>query len=117
MAKGYLDALLNALPADIKRVIVPAFHYVADNWRLGDGDRATNAQWYRFTAVTSSNAGTEFSIRHGLNEKPSKLIPVLDLNSVGSQLVPLVVSRAPDAQRVYLSSSSTGASVVFYLEV
>lgn len=116
-ARGYLESLLNTLPNDIKRVLVPAFQYVTDTWRLGDGDRASNAQWFKFSSTTASVSGTEFSIKHGLNEKPSKLIPVLDLNSVGSQLVPLTVSRAPDVQRIYLTSTSTSAVFICYLEL
>jgi hypothetical protein len=33
----------------------------------------------------------------------------LRLDQVNSQLVPLTVSQAPDAQRIYLKSASTGA--------
>lgn len=90
--------------------------YLQDNWRLGDGTRAANAQWYKFTAVSSSVAGTEFSVSHGQGQAPSKLIPVLDLTNIGSRLVPLTVTRTPDAQRVYLSSSDTSATMTFYLE-
>lgn len=116
MAKGYVDQLLNTLPSEVRRPIMAAFQYVQDNWRLGDGARANNAQWYKFTAVTSATANTEFSILHGQGQAPTKLIPVLDLTSVGSQLVPLVVSRQPDDQRVYLSSGSTSAGLTVYLE-
>lgn len=117
MAKGYVATLLNTLPADIKGPITQAFDYVQDSWRLGDGARATNAQLYKFTSTTAATANEEFSIRHGLGQLPSKVIPVLDLNQVGSQVVPLVVSRAPDEQRVYLKSSSTGAVFQIYVEI
>lgn len=112
-----MATLLNALPADIKGPVTQAFDYTQDNWRLGDGVRATNAQWYKFSSTTAATANEEFSIRHGLGQVPSKVIPVLDLNSVGSQIVPLTVSRAPDEQRVYLKSSSTGAVFLIYVEV
>lgn len=115
-APGYLLTLLNALPSDIKKVLVPAFDYVTGTWRLGDGTKATNALWYRVSATTSSNANTEFSVAHGLDSAPTKLIPIVDLTVVGAQLVPLSVSRAPDDKRVYLTSSSTGAAITFYLE-
>lgn len=117
-SKGYLESLLNALDADTKKVLVPAFQYVVDNWRLGDGDRASNAQWYKFSSTTAATANDEFSIHHGLNQIPSKLIQVLDLNAVGSKFVgDLTVSRAPDVQRVYLKSASTSAAFLAYLEV
>lgn len=115
-AKGYTDQILNTLPAEIRRPLMAAFQYVQDNWRLGDGARATNAQLYKFTGTTHATANTEFSIRHGQGEIPSKVLPVLDLNAVGSQFVTLAVTRAPDAQRIYLSSPSTSAFITFYAE-
>ena len=115
-SKGYVQSLLNTLPPDIKNVLIPAFDYLAENWRLGDADRASNAQLYKINSTTATVAGTAFSIVHGLGAAPSKLIPVLDLNAVGSQLVPLTVSRAPDARRVYLTSTSTNAVFQCYVE-
>src|SRR5438105_11090843 len=105
--KGFLDTYLNALPQEIRYPLSQAFQYLADNWRLGDDRRAQNAQWYQVTSTTASVANTEFSIVHGLATAPKWLVPVLDLNSVNAQLVPLQVSKAPDAQRVYLKSTST----------
>ena len=116
MAKGYVDQVLNTLPAEVRRPIMAALQYMQDNWRLGDGVRASNAQWYKFAVTSDAVAGTEFSILHGQGQTPSKLIPVVDLTSIGSQLVPLTVTRAADNQRVYLSSSSTSAAMTVYLE-
>jgi hypothetical protein len=116
-SRGYIATLLNSLPANIKTQLTEAFDYAQTSWRLGDGARATNAQLYKFNSTTAATANEEFSIRHGMGMLPSKLVPVLDLNQVGSQIVPLVVSRAPDEQRVYLKSSSTGAVFQVYLEV
>lgn len=118
MAKGYVQALLNALPSDLRAPLVAVFDYLQDSWRLGDGARATNAQWYKFVSTTASVAGTEFSIQHGLGQTPSKLIQVLDVTSTLAQFVTLRTTRAADAQRVYLSStSSTSAVFTAYLEV
>lgn len=116
MAKGYIQTLLNALPAEVRPILLNAFDYVQSSWRLGTGARATNAQWFRISGTTSSNANTEFSILHGMDVAPATLIPVLDLNAVNSQLVPLTVSKAPDTKRVYLTSSSTGAVITVYVE-
>jgi hypothetical protein len=115
--KGYVQTLLNAVPSEFRTQLQAAFDYVQDNWRLGDGARATNAQLYKFEGTTAAVAGEEFSIRHGMGQAPTKLIPVLNLNSINSQIVPLVVSRAPDAQRIYLTSSSTSAAFEVYVEV
>lgn len=116
MARGYIQTLLNNLPADLRPSLTAAFDYLQDNFRLGDGARATNAQWYRFSSTTATTANQEFSIRHAAGQTPSKLIPVLDLTQIGSQIVPLTVSRAPDDQRLYLKSSSTGAVFEVYVE-
>lgn len=114
--KGYVDSLLNTLDSDTKKTLIPAFEHVIDTAALGDDTKATNFLWYRLTGTTASVANTEFSIEHGLDHAPSKLIPIMDLTGVGSQLVPLVVSRASDQRRVYLKSSSTGAAISFYVE-
>lgn len=116
MARGYISTILNPLEASLKRVLIPAFDYLQDNWRLGTGTRATNAQWYRIESTTASVANTEFSVAHGLGVAPHTLIPVLDLTQVGANLVPLTVSRAADTERIYLKSSSTGAVVTFFVE-
>jgi hypothetical protein len=116
MASGYVDTLLNALPADMKRVLTQVFEYTSNNWKVGTGPRATNAQWYRFESTTASVANTEFTVRHGLGAAPHTLIPVLDVTQTGASLVPLTVTRAADAERLYLASSSTSVAVTFFLE-
>jgi len=116
MAKGYIATLLNALAPDVKRVLVPAFDFIQDNWKLGTGARAINAQWYRVESTTAAVANEEFSVAHGLGVAPHTLIPVLDLQTEGAQLPTLTVSRAADEKRVYLSSPSTGAVVTFFVE-
>lgn len=116
MASGYVDTLLNSLPADLKRTLTQVFDYLQNNWKVGTGPRASNAQWYRIESTTASVANTEFSVRHGLGVAPHTLIPVVDLTQAGAGLVPLTVSRAADAERVYLKSSSTGVVLTFFVE-
>jgi len=90
-----------------------AFTYTYGNLSIGASDRgkAGNFLLYYIDGTTSSNANQEFSIAHGLEGTPSVLIPVMQLNQVGSMLVPLTVSRAADNKRVYLKSSSTSAAI------
>lgn len=117
-SKGYIDQLLNRLPSEQRRPLTTAFQYVLDNLRLGlrsDRTRAENLQGYRYDVTTHATANTEFSIAHGLGSAPYLLVPILPLE-VGAQLVPLTVTQAPDAERVYLRSSSTGAAISVYLE-
>ena len=53
---------------------------------------------------------------HGIGIAPKWLVPVLDLTKVNAQLVPLQVSRAPDANRIYLKSTSTSAVFSAFIE-
>jgi hypothetical protein len=43
-------------------------------------------------------------------------MPVLPLDTVNAKIVRLQVSRAADANRIYLKSPDTDAAVYFYLE-
>ena len=115
-SKAYVDSLLNALDANLRYPIRSAIWYLMDNWSLGNGARATNAQWYQFTSTTAAVANTEFTVKHGLGAAPKWLIPVVDVTAQNAQLVPLTVSRSADGTYVYLKSSSTSATFQFYLE-
>lgn len=115
-SKGALDIYINALPEEIRYPIRSALYYLSDNWRLGDGARAENAQWYPIESTTASVANTEFAVKHGIGSVPSKFIPVMRLNEKGNQLVPLQVSRAADATYCYFTSSSTSAVFSGFLE-
>lgn len=87
-----------------------------DNWRVGNGARAANAQWYRVSSTTAATANTEFAVAHGLSAPPGQIFPVLDLTQINSQMVPLTVSRAADATYLYLKSSSTSAPFTILVE-
>lgn len=118
-SKGYVETLLNALPDPVKGPVTQAFRHVLDNLSIGlpdAGRRATNFRWYRFDVVTSSVANTEVSIHHGQGSIPLVCWPVLPLDSSGGQVVRMKVTRPADAQRIYLSSPDTGASVSLLVE-
>lgn len=115
----YVIAQLGVIQPDLKRVFGDVFRYVLANLRLGriaHQTRAENVQAYFLTGTTPSVADTEFSIEHGLGTAPYTLLPVLDLQTVGSQLVPLTVTRAADGNRIYLSSSATDAPIAVLIE-
>lgn len=115
--KGYVSNYINALPENMRVPLKSALDYIMDDWRVGTSARAINARWYRLTGTTHGTANTEFSIKHGLDGIPTQLFPVLDLSVVNSQIVPLSVSKAPDFERVYLKSSSTGATFTVMAEL
>jgi hypothetical protein len=115
-SKGYVEAILNSLPADERKALALAFGHVLDDWQLGTGQKAQNARWYRYDATTSATPDEEFSIVHGLGRPPATLIPVLDIGVVNAKTVRLQVTRAADSQRVYLSSPEVSAAITVYLE-
>ena len=115
---GYIESLAGGLDRDLRVALRRIFDYVLRNLRIGPvvhQTRAENWQAYFLTATTPATANQEFSIAHGLATTPHTLIPVLGLDAVNQSLVPLTVSRAADANRVYFISAST--SVVFWVYV
>lgn len=112
---GLIESELGAFPSDQKRSLVVSFRYLLNNLSFGaisdERTRATNFQAYYLSGTTPAVAQTEFSITHGLGVVPNVLFPVVALNQVGAQIVPLTVSRAADTKRIYLKSSSTSAPI------
>lgn len=119
---SYVNSLMGGLDAALKRSLTFIFEYVLNNLRLGrpdaesDRTRAENFQWYYHEATTPSTPDEEFSVSHGIGREPYALIPVLNLQVVGSKMVRLTVTRLPDSRRVYLSSPDADAAIGFYLE-
>lgn len=116
---GYIESELGGEEPSRKKGLLNAFRYVLGNLLLGapeHGKRAKNFQWYRFDVTTSSVASQEFSVAHGMAKTPTFLIPMLPLDSVGARTVLLEVSRAADANRVYLKSASTSAPITVFIE-
>ena len=115
-SKGYIAAILNQLEANIKKALQPAFDHVLDDFVIGSATKAANFRWVKVAGTTHADANTEFTIAHGLGTTPLWVIPVLRLDQVNTQLVNLAVSRAPDEQRIYLTSASTGVPFVALVE-
>lgn len=115
-APGYVDTILNALDAAIRVPLTNAFNYAMRDNALGANVKAENFSWFKVSSTTHATANTEFSVLHGMDHAPTKLIPMLRLDSTGQQLVPLVCARVADAKRVYLKSSSTSAQFIAFLE-
>lgn len=116
---AYIKSVFGNAPPEVKKAAEQAFTYLLGNLTLGapeDARRSKNFQWYWFSATTSSVAGTEFSIAHGLGRTPQVIMPVLPLNSVGARMVDLEVSRAADVNRIYLKSPSTSAPITILVE-
>lgn len=106
---GYVRSILNQLEASLKKALEPAFEHAMTDNIIGSATKAANFRWVQVQSTTHVDANTEFSIAHGLGVVPLWVVPVLRLDRVNSQIVPLTLSRAPDEARIYLKSSSTGA--------
>ena len=115
----YVESLLGGIDRNTRRALRAVFDYVLSNLRVGRptvGRREGNLQLYAIEGTTASVADTEFSIAHGLNTPPYLAFQVLSLQSEGSRMVRLRVTRVADSQRVYLSSPDTDAPVTLLIE-
>jgi hypothetical protein len=107
-AIGRIASMLMALGDAERRIFVTIFTYLLSDVRFGRAKDQSRSQNFAATfhfGITPHVASTEFSILHGRPSPPYLLIPVCALDSVASTLVPLVVTRVADANRVYLSST------------
>ena len=117
--RGYVRANLGAFEGAQKVGLQTIFDYLLKNWRVGlpgHQKAAENLAWVQVDGVTSSVANTEVAIVHGLGAAPRVAFPCVDLGTVGAQMVPLTVTRASDASRIYVSSSSTSAAFTLFVE-
>lgn len=99
---------------EVLRALVPFI-------RFGPVEHQSKAENFGgYTLVSTSASDTnEFSVAHGLGRAPYRLMPSLDLNSSGMELVNVRVSRPADASRLYLkavSSNSINKVFSFYIE-
>lgn len=116
---GYAESLLGGLDQDLKRVLTELVRYIIPKNRFGPVDhqeKSINFEAYYLNSTTPASSNTEFSILHGLARVPSVIVPVLALDQVNAQVIPLQVSRAADASRVYLKSPSTSAAFSVLVE-
>jgi hypothetical protein len=116
---AYVQSLLGPLPVEQRSVWRRVWEYVLGNLHFGPvahQTRLTNFQAYYLAGTTPAAANEEFTIAHGLGRAPYVLLPALALDAIGGQMVPLKVTRAADASRVYLSSPTTSAAIWIVVE-
>jgi hypothetical protein len=116
---GAIQQATGRLPADMKKALNDIFDYVLKNWRFGrPGDQAASENFKAvfLEGTTASVANVEFSLEHGLESAPYLLVPVLNLQTVNSELVRLIVTRAADNRRIYLSSTTASAPFTVFVE-
>ena len=116
---GFVESLLSGLETTTKKSLTEVFRHLVPNAQFGPVDhqeKALNFQAYYLNSTTPSSSNTEFSIPHGLGRTPYLVLPVLALDQVGAQIIPLTMSRAADSQRVYFTSPSTSAAFSILVE-
>lgn len=86
--------------------------------RFGPVDEAKceNFAGYNITSTTASDTN-EFTVAHGLGRAPYRLMPALNLNSSGMELVNCRVSRPADASRIYLKAIAGSTNKVFAIYI
>jgi len=117
---GGLLHLLGGLEQNTKRALTELINAAFPNLRFGPMDTANaeNFAGYKLTSTTAAST-SEFSIEHGMARTPYLAHQVVDLSAVGARLgVPLTVTRAADAKRLYFKteSGSTSAQFSLYIE-
>ncbi len=118
---GLMRQKLNGLPPELRPIMGEILTDILTNLRFGhptgeSRDPALNFGAGFFAGTTAAVANTEFSIAHNFGRTPYLAIPVLPLDQIGSEIVPLRVTKAADNRRVYLSSSVEGAAVTLFIE-
>lgn len=117
---GSIELKLGSLKDEgLKGVLLSIFRTLVKDVRFGravDGDPSQNFGGGFFVGTTHAVANTEFSIVHTLGRIPYLIVPVLPLSVVNAKIPRLTVTKAADANRVYLSSPDTSAAFYIYLE-
>lgn len=116
---SYMKSLIGSLESNIRAAFGNVFDYAFKSLKFGpaeSGEASINFGAVFYESTTPSTASQEFTIAHRQGTPPYLAVPVLDLTSSNSQVVPLKVTRPADAQYLYLASSSTNAVVKLLVE-
>ena len=117
---GYVKSLLNQLDSKSRQVLGQVFDHVLETMQIGGTEhqeKSANFRWIRLDSTTSSTANDEFTIQHGAGQIPLYVLPLVPLDSSGTWLPRLKVTRAADASRIYLSSPDTNAPFSILMEL
>lgn len=118
---GFVLSEVKSLPEAERATFTRIFTTVLKEIRFGhplgeQPDPSTNLGGGFFHGTTPATPGDEFSITHGFGRVPYLAIPILLLDTVGSSVVPLTVSRAADDKRLYFTSTIASAPVSLFVE-
>jgi hypothetical protein len=116
---GYVDTLVAPLPQEMRKALTDCFSYAFATYLWGpvvNGRRAVNGQQYFISFVTPALANQEFAVPHGLSAVPNLAVPVLDVRSANSAIVPLTITRKADNQYLYLKSPNVSIPVTLLVD-
>lgn len=119
-AIGYLESLLNTLPAEIRRVLASFVREGFTQLRFGAPSTAAvaceNLGGHLVPFTTSGTANREVAVEHKLGRVPRLAVPCFALDTVNQTLPVLTISRAADATFLYIKSATTNAPGHLYVE-
>lgn len=117
---GYLESILNTLPSDIRKTMQQFAREAFSQLRFGapsaSAEAAENLGGHLVPFTTASVADNEVAVEHRLDRVPSWALVGLDLRTVNATAPVLTVTRAADMRFLYVSSPTTDAAVVIYVE-
>lgn len=118
---GFVLSEVKSLPEAERPTFTRIFTNILKEMRFGhpvgeQPDACVNFGGGFFHGTTPATPGDEFSITHGFGRVPYLAIPLLLLDTVGSSVVPLTVSRAADDKRVYFTATIASAPISVYIE-
>jgi hypothetical protein len=116
---GYVDTLIAPLPVEMRKIFTDVFTYTYATMLWGpvvNGRRAVNGQQYFISFLLPAVANQEIAIPHGLSAVPNLAVPVLDVRSPNSAIVPLTITRKADDHYLYLKSSATSVPVTLLVD-
>jgi len=116
-----IESELNGLPVEMRATFLRIFRAFLKDLRFGhpkgeQPDPMWNFGGGFFHGTTPATPGDEFTIAHGFGRVPYLAFPVLMLDTVGSSVVPVTVSRAADNKRLYFTSTIASAPVTLGVE-
>jgi hypothetical protein len=118
---GFFESEIRTLPEALRPTLLRLFRALLKDIRFGHptgeaADPLLNLAGAFLHATTPAIASTELAIRHNFGRTPYLALPVLRLDSVGSSIVSLTVSRAADDKRIYVTSPVTNAPISLAVE-
>lgn len=119
-AIGYLESLLNTLPAEIRRVFTAFTREAFTGLRFGapaaDAVACENLGGHLVPYTTSTVVNREVAVAHKLGRVPRLALLALALDTVNATTPVITITRAADATYLFIKSATTTASGWLYVE-